>query len=287
MKILITGASGLLGSTMMQTAGVEGHETLALDRSLINWHDPLANQALFDGMDAVVHAAANTNVEQCEKEPDACYRDNTLLTEIIAKATAHSGVKLAYISSTGVYGNHKTEPYCEYDPTEPTTHHHRSKLLAEKLVLQHCRNPLIIRTGWLFGGPANNPKNFVMRRVEEAQAAGQGSITSNAQQRGNPSYVDDVVHRLYQLLELEQAGLYNVVSTGVASRFDYVSAIIALAGLSNPVLPSNASHFQRVAQVSDNEAALNWKARIRGLRPMPDWQTSLARYMRDQLKFGL
>ncbi len=287
MKILITGASGLLGSTMMQTAEAEGHVALALDRSLLNWHDPLANLALFDGVDAVVHAAANTNVEQCEKEPEACYRDNTLLTEVVAKAAAECGVKLAFISSTGVYGKHKTEPYCEYDLTEPTTHHHRSKLLAEQVVLQHCRNPLIIRTGWLFGGPPNNPKNFVMRRVEEAQAAGQGSISSNAQQRGNPSYVDDVAHRLYQLLELEQAGLYNVVGTGVASRFDYVSAIIELAGLSNPVLPSNASHFQRVAQVSDNEAALNWKARVRGLRPMPDWRTSLARYMRNELKLGL
>lgn len=283
MKILVSGSNGLLGSALLQTAAKFGHMAVPLQRSSLNWREPMANHAIFAGVDIVIHAAANTNVEQCEKEPDICYRDNTLLTEVIAAATANAAARMVYISSTGIYGNLKTTPYTEYDEVEPTTHHHRSKLLAEQLVLRHCPDALIIRTGWLFGGGPENPKNFVMRRIDEARAAGQGQISSNTEQRGNPSHVVDVARRLYQLLGLQQVGVFNVVGSSVASRFEYVSAILQLAGLPNEVVPSNASYFQRVAQVPNNEAALNWKSGLIGLAPMPEWRVSLAKYLREEL----
>lgn len=283
MKVLVSGSSGLLGSALVQAAPRFGHLAMPLKRTELNWREPLANRALFGGVDIVIHAAANTNVEQCEKEPDACYRDNALLTEMIAAASADNGCKLVLISSSGIYGTHKTAPYCEYDDVVPTTHHHRSKLLAEQHVLRHCPDALIVRTGWLFGGAPDNPKNFVMRRIEEARAAGQGAVSSNQQQRGNPSYVRDVARRIFQLLGLQQVGVFNVVGSGVASRFDYVSAIIQLSGLANDVVPAAASQFQRLAQVSDNEAALNWKSGLIGLAPMPDWRESLGKYLRDEL----
>jgi dTDP-4-dehydrorhamnose reductase len=70
---------------------------------------------------------------------------------------------------------------------------------------------------------------------------------------------------------------------GSASRFDYVSAIVRLAGLANPVLPAQASHFNRAARVPDNEAALNRRADLLGWPAMPAWQDSLARYLQDEL----
>ncbi|QGZ40169.1 dTDP-4-dehydrorhamnose reductase [Pseudoduganella flava] len=278
MTILLTGAGGLLGGELMRQA-----ECRPLARSALDWREPRNNDALFDGIDVLVHAAANTNVEQCERDPATCYRDNLALTELLAQSAARRGKRMVFISSTGVYGAAAMTPYTEYEPAVPTTHHHRSKLLAEQSVLRICPDALVLRVGWLFGGPPENPKNFVARRIEEARAAGTTPLRSNAQQQGNPTYVGDVARRLLELLALGQAGIFNCVGEGVATRHAYVSEIVRLAGVDVPVLPADAAHFNRVARVSDNEAAVNWRSELAGLAPMPAWQDSLATYM-NQLK---
>jgi dTDP-4-dehydrorhamnose reductase len=260
-------------------------DCIPLQRNALDWHRPHRNDTLFEGIDVLVHAAANTNVEQCERNPADCYRDNLVLTELLAQSAARRGTRVVFISSTGVYGAGAATPYAEYDACVPTTHHHRSKLLAEQAVLRACPDALVLRVGWLFGGPPENPKNFVARRIEEARAAGSGPLRSNTQQQGNPSYVGDVAARLLELLALGQGGIFNCVNSGVATRHAYVSAIVALAGLDVPVLPAEATHFQRVAQVSDNEAAVNWRSELAGLAPMPLWRESLVRYI-DQLATG-
>ena len=283
MKFWLSGAGGLLGSALGDAAGAFGHEILPFQRSRLDWRDPGANAALLAQADGFIHTACNTNVEQCERMPQDCYRDNTLLTEVLAQAAARSGRVFVFISSTGVYGDGQSEPHHEYDECRPATHHHRSKWLAEQAVLRYCPDALIIRTGWLFGGQPENPKNFVMRRIEEARAAGVQPVQSNQQQRGNPSYVRDVAQRLFTLLKMEQGGVFNCVGAQSASRFEYVEAVLRLAGCGNPVLPATASHFNRLARVPDNEAALNWRAGLLGLEPMPDWRVSLEHYLRAEL----
>ena len=140
-----------------------------LDRSVISFDDDLKNISLLNDYDLIIHAAANTNAEECEKNPDDCFRDNTLLTEKLAYASSKAGCTFVFISSTGVYGKHEeSKPYTEHDIARPTTVHHKSKLLAESAVTKWCKSYLIIRTGWLFGGSPKNAKNFVARRIEEA-----------------------------------------------------------------------------------------------------------------------
>lgn len=273
MKILLTGASGLLGSAI-----AAAHQCTALSREEMWRLAPAELAARVAGHDVLIHAAANTNVEQCEIEPSACYRDNLLLTELAARAAATAGVPLAFISSTGVYGAGKETPWREYDVAAPTTHHHRSKYLAEQLVLSLGARNLVLRTGWLFGGAPANPKNFVARRLEEARAAlaAGTAMTANGGQRGVPCHVDDVAARLLLLLSQGRAGVFNCVNRGAASRHEYVAAIVALAGLP---LDVQAAAFARRAPVSPNEMADNWKMDALGLAPMPAWRDSLARYI--------
>jgi dTDP-4-dehydrorhamnose reductase len=275
-RLLLTGANGLLGSALREDAAARGLPFVALPHEGL-----LARARTLDitADDVLVHAAANTNVEACEREPGACYRDNLLLTEALARRAARTGTRLVFISSTGVYGNAKATPYTEFDEALPTTHHHRSKWLAEQAVLGYCPEALVLRTGWLFGGQAENPKNFVARRIDEARAAAGGSLQSNAVQRGNPTSTADFVAQLWRLLDDEHCGLFNVVASGSASRCEYVAEIVRLAGLPVDVLPTLPAHFKRLAQVSDNETAENLKARLLGLPEMPHWRDSLARYV--------
>lgn len=283
MKLLISGAGGLLGGALTKLAAERGHEFVALDRASVamSLASPAATtlDARFEGIDHFVHAAANTNVERCEVEPAACYRDNLLLTELLAAAARRRGVPMTFISSTGVYGSHQDTPWAEYDETRPGTHHHRSKLLGEQRVMAADAANLVVRTGWLFGGNAQAAKNFVAKRILEARAAREGFIQSNQQQRGCPTRVDDLAERVLDLIELRATGVFNAVNAGSASRFEYVREIVSRAGLPVEVRPVAAGDFKRVAPVSDNEMAVNWRADSLGLPPMRPWQDALAEYL--------
>ncbi len=180
------------------------------------------------------------------------------------------------ISSTGCYGDWKREPYIEEDPLHPTTVHHRSKAAGERAVLEAGCESLIVRTGWLYGGAINQPRNFVWRRLLEASAS--PDLLSDASQTGNPTLVDDVARQSLALLEAGVRGVFNCVARGSATRCDYVRRIVDLSGLRCSVVAS-ATPFPRRAPVSSNEAARNWRAGLMGLDQMPHWAASLQGYV--------
>ena len=286
MNVIITGASGLLGSSCRAVFSENGHNVQPLSHKKLRNMTSFRIAELLSGVDLVIHAAANTNVEQCEIDPDSCYRDNLLLTEMIATACSIADVRLVYISSTGVYGDYQNTAYREYSKTSPTTHYHTSKLLGEKAVLAASINNLIIRVGWLFGGTINSPKNFVFRRLEEAkELALIGKVLySNNEQQGCPTYTVDVANRILILVNNGHKGLFNVVNEGQASRFEYVLAIIELGGILVDVEPTNSLFFDRKAKVPFNETAINWRANQIELPNMLNWRASLELYVSKNLK---
>ena len=279
MKILISGASGLLGSALLRVGKFLDYDCRAFDRERITIGDPASALQYFEDCEFFIHAAANTNVEYCELHPDVCYRDNLLLTDAFTAAAHKANVPVVFISSTGVYGAQKNTPYREYDETYPPTHHHKSKKLAEDLVLRTNRSNLVVRTGWLFGGAKTSQKNFIANRIAEACGTSTGYIFSNDQQRGCPTYADDACIQIFNLLKLKHSGIFNIVNIGDASRFEYVSEIIALSGLEVKVQSQPAASFNRVAPVSHNEMAVNWKAGEYNLPLMRPWREALAAYM--------
>lgn len=279
MKLLISGVSGLLGGVLSRQATAQGQECVILDRAQVRRDSVASLRAFFDGVDHFIHAAANTDVERCEANPQECYRDNLLLTAMLADAARYRGVPMTFISSTGVYGSFKKDPYLEYDETHPETHHHKSKLLAEKQVLAANWGNLVVRTGWLFGGDAAAAKNFVAKRILEARAATTGFVSSNQEQRGCPTYVLDLAERLFTLIGKNAQGVFNCVNSGSASRFEYVQTIVSEAGLDIEVRPVAAQGFNRIAPVSNNEMAINWRANEMGLAPMRPWQSALQDYL--------
>lgn len=284
MKVLITGSNGLLGSALYDYLTLKGEIVERFNRNNFSWKSHKLNIDQFIRFDCIIHAAANTNVEACELDPQSCYKDNALLTERLAYAANEAKCKFIYISSTGIYGTSKiSEPYNEYDTVNPTTHHHKAKWLGEQAVNKYIKNALILRTGWIFGGDPDNIKNFVSRRIEEALHTSSKQIQSNSQQKGVPTFVDDFAVKLYELLKNDEVGTFNIVNQGIASRFDYVKKIIEIAGLNVEVQPTSAGLFNRNAKVSDNETATTLKINQLGYDNLPFWKESLEKYINTNL----
>ena len=281
MKIFLTGASGILGSSFLRFFQSNANQVNYLKYDKIFKKNFKEFKSYLSKFDLVVHAAANTNIENCEIDPDACYRDNTSLTEIIASACKAVNLKMIFISSTGVYGDYQDAPYREDSITIPMNHHHKSKLEAEKIVQAYSSDNLIVRVGWLFGGELDNPRNFVSQRLKEAKefSIKDKNLYSNDEQIGCPTYTEDVSKKLLELIESGQSGIYNLVNEGQGSRYEYVREIIKLSNYPVFVEPSSAAIFNRKAKVPKNETALNWRLKEMGFSKMPHWKDSLKIYI--------
>ncbi|WP_083250815.1 SDR family oxidoreductase [Acidihalobacter aeolianus] len=277
MYIGLTGASGMLGGAILELCSRRGWVCVPIPRSIFygGMHGEAAD--VITKCDVLIHAAANTDVEYCEINPDECYRDNYLLTELIAGYAVRSKTKLVYISSTGVYGNYQMSPYKEYNDTIPTTHYHKAKLMGE-VAADALTGSLVIRVGWLFGGDIDNPKNFVVRRILDAIRSN-GSIVSDPTQFGNPLYVMDAAEIILELVKDDRSGIFNCVSVEAVSRYEYVKKILEFSGCGVDVMPSEPGAFKRKASVSFNESAINWKLNCLGYAEVPVWRDGLERYV--------
>ncbi|HDS1207148.1 TPA: NAD(P)-dependent oxidoreductase [Shewanella algae] len=280
-KLLITGSQGLLGGTLLKRKRSSLYEIEALDRRF--YCQPINEVKLLDEISkilptTIIHCAAITDVDWCERNTLDCYEVNTKLTSILSKICNILNIKLVFISSTGIYGNWKNSSYIETDKVIPTTVHHRSKFEAENHVKKLVKDYLIIRTGWLFGGSTENPKNFIVNRLKEIYAARceDGILFANDRQLGNPTYVGDVADRVFQLIHDDVNGIYNCVNHGFATRLQYVKAIALAMQIDIEIKHKD---FHRIAPVSNNESATNHNMLKLGYDDLPFWEDSLKAYI--------
>ena len=274
-RILLLGAGGVLGRAFSEhladgqvvTAGrreLENEPAAALDR-LFRHHRP----------DFVINCAAHTDLEVAEADPERDARANAELPGLIGAVCRTNGATLLHFSSTGCYGSWKETPYSDDDELRPTTAHHRAKAAGEEAVKASGCRFLVLRTGWLYGGVAGQPKNFVWNRIVEAR--GKSEMASDAVQRGCPTFANDLVGQALLMIEKGLEGVFNAVANGNASRYDYVAEIVAATAL--PCVVKPGPRFQRRANVSMNEMAINTRLKGLGLDIMPDWKVSLRRYV--------
>ncbi|MBN2653098.1 MAG: NAD(P)-dependent oxidoreductase [Spirochaetales bacterium] len=278
MKVLVTGVYGLLGSTIKLEAP-SNFEIFGYDIDTLDITDSAAVAKVVEEIspDLVIHCAALTNVDYCEEHPDQAFRINVTGTINLLKACMGRNIKFVYISSTGIYGDYFEKEYSELDNPEPLSIHHKTKFLAERAVHSHVNNFLIVRIGWLFGGNEQIKKNFIKARIDEAKK--NPLLYSDPGQKGNPTYVCDLVKQLFVLLENNCIGVYNVVGEGTATRYEYVKEIIRLSGVNSRVEAGTPEMFVRKAPVSWNESAKNFRLELENLSVMRSWKLALAEFI--------
>jgi len=267
MRIAITGAGGQLGVALQ--AALRGHTVLALDHATLDTGDPSATAALIALFpEAVIHAAALTDVDGCERDPAAAERANALGAKHVALACAELNAALVYVSTDYVFDGLKGVPYVEDDAPNPLSVYGRTKLEGERYVAAIASRHYIARTSWVY---ARGRRNFVNRIRQLAAERPRLSIVTN--EHGCPTYAPDLAAAIVQLLKRPQYGIYHLVNEGAVSRYDFARAILDEDGRPDyPLDPVDS--FSRAAKPPAYGVLANTRAAALGVVLRP-WRAAL------------
>lgn len=231
--------------------------------------------------DYVFHLAAETNVDLCEQQPDHAFKVNTLGTENIALTCQTENVPLLYISTAGVFGGDKKEPYTEFDLPRPTNVYGESKLQGEVVVKNLLQRHFIVRAGWMVGGWELD-KKFVFKIVQQLKE-GKKELKVVSDKFGSPTFTKDFAANLLNVVNSSRYGLYHMTNRGTCSRFDIAVKIVEFMGLEKKVKvsPIPSTEFPLPAPRADSEMMENYKLELLGLNHMPFWEESLENYIKE------
>lgn len=227
----------------------------------------------------VIHLAAETDVDRCEREPDHAYRTNVVATHYVARLAAEHGAELVYVSTTGIFGGEKPEPYTEFDQPNPLNVYAKSKFEAERVAARMCPRCYIVRAGWMFGGGVERDKKFVGKIVSLCREHDEIRIVND--KVGSPTYASDFVQAMRQVIEMGFYGAYHLTNDGSGTRYNIACEIVRILGLKTRVLPVSSAVFPAPALRPRNDAAHNYYAELLGLPPMRPWQQALEEYLRE------
>jgi dTDP-4-dehydrorhamnose reductase len=187
--ILVTGGRGRLGSALFAFLSARGEDVTAISRSQLDLSD---RSRVMDFMSKlrpslVLHPAAMTSVDDCERYPERATRDNVDGTKNLSKAAAEFDTRLIYFSTDYVFDGGKPTPYTETDKPNPLGVYGQTKLAAEKLVSSMLSNHVILRVSWLFGA-GGDFVSFVRREIDQGR-----SLRLTKDHRGAPGYIPDLL----------------------------------------------------------------------------------------------
>ncbi|PIZ37519.1 dTDP-4-dehydrorhamnose reductase, partial [Candidatus Aquicultor secundus] len=244
MKVLVTGAKGMLGTDMVDVLSGE-HRVIGVDIGEVDITDARATETLIFEAEPqiVVHTAAYTDVDGCESNIRHAYRVNAIGTRNIALACRKVGAAMLYVSTDFVFDGVKREPYLERDRPNPLNVYGFSKYAGEQFVASLLAEHYIIRTAWLYG---ENGKNFVTTMMRLADEQGKLKVVDD--QFGSPTYTVDVALAVARLIATGKYGIYHMVNTGQVSWCGFARKVLELSGRHRvPVKPISSEQLSRPA----------------------------------------
>ena len=221
-RILITGAAGQLGRALVSTR-VDGITIAGVDRHACNIEDPSSVAAAFERYqpDAVINAAAFTNVDAAESEPQRAFAINRDGVRNLAAAAARDGVRLVHVSTDYVFDGSERTPYATDAPTNPLSVYGHSKLAGERAVFTSGADGVVVRSAWIFSGEGTNFVPSVFRKI----AAGE-NLRFVADQTGTPTFAVPLAAALLQIaLDADVRGILHWTNDGSGSRYDEALAV--------------------------------------------------------------
>ena len=277
MRIAITGHKGQLGRALQQA--LAEHDILGLDLPEHDITDPatiVTTVADFQPQ-VVIHAAAMTNVDGCERDPELAFRVNVLGTQHMALACQRAGAALVHISTNDVFDGKLGRPYYEWDRPAPQSVYARSKAAAEFYVRSLLQRFYIVRTAWLY---AQGGENFVTKIIAAADRFGTLKVVTD--EVSAPTYAPDLAQAIAQLIVTDHFGFYHFTNSGFCSRYDWACHILALSGRGDvPVEAITTADWKRAAPPPLYAPLVNFAGAALGITLRP-WEEALQEYFGGQ-----
>ena len=225
--------------------------------------------------DVVIHAAAYTDVDGCERDPDRAFRVNALGTWNAAAACRQSDAALVYISTDFVFDGEKGEPYTEYDVPRPIGCYGASKLAGETHVRALCPRHYIVRTAWLYG---EHGKNFPYAILNAAKTKKELSVV--ADQVGSPTFTADLAAAIRELIGNPLYGTYHITNKGACSWYDFAGRILSLAGISDvEVRPIKSEEWPSPTKRPRYSVLGHCALELQGRDNLRSWEDALADFI--------
>ena len=265
MKILVTGAQGMLGQDLCPTLEDKGYEVIESCRKDFDITDIGQTTKYLSNImpDLIIHCAAYTAVDKAEEEPEKVFLVNAQGTANIAKFCGENNIPLVYISTDYVFDGTKRSPYKPDDKTNPINVYGQSKLKGEEAVQKYCKKFYIVRTSWLYG---HYGENFVETMISAAALKSELKVVND--QIGCPTWTMDLAEGIIELSD-KPYGIYHLCGGGETSRYNFAKEIFKLLKIKIGLKPCNTKDYPNPAQrplysVMDNGKMLrSWKSALK------------------------
>ena len=277
MRITVFGASGLLGQPLMRewsedsVTGLSSRDADIRDEKRVN--------ALVQEQrpDWIVLAAAYTDVDGCECNPDLAFAVNRDGAVNVAKAAKIAGARLLFLSSDYVFDGTKTTPYETGDARNPRSVYGRSKAEAEIRLLELLPDCCIVRTSWLFGLGGKCFPDTILKL-----AASRPALDVVDDQRGSPTHAGDLAQAISHLCRKNAEGIVHATNLGDCTWFEFAQEIVRGAGLDVAVRPVSSQQISRPAPRPAYSVLSPARLQSFGIT-MPSWRDALSRYLQERL----
>ena len=245
MRVLVTGAGGMLGQDVGEELKSRGYEVIPLTRAELDITDGRAVREALSRHEpqAIINCAAYTKVDQAEEEYQKALEVNALGVRNLALACREADAVLVHISTDYVFDGSRFKPWGIYDQRNPINAYGQSKYLGERFLETIAPKYFLVRTSWLFGEHGPNFVETILKLAQEMEC-----LTVVDDQWGCPTYTRDLARALADLLESGCYGVYHITNQGATTWYHFAREIVAAAGLSTPVKPVTSAEFPRPAK---------------------------------------
>jgi dTDP-4-dehydrorhamnose reductase len=276
-RLLVTGAAGMLGRRVVADARARGWDVAGVDLPDGDLTDAAVAQDLVEehAPDAIVHCAAFVDVDRAEEQEATALAVNAGASANVAAAAAMLGARIVAVSTDYVFDGTLTDrPYVESDPTAPLGAYGRTKLAGEAAIAGHNPDHAIARTAWLFGvGGASFPDT--MLRLAETR----DEVAVVTDQVGSPTWTGHLSPALLDLAASDATGVFHTAGGGRGSGHPRTGTGYRAAGVAARVNETTAAEFRRPAP----RPAWSVLATERDETPrLPPWQEGLAAYLSER-----